>query len=120
MADMGEMSLAEEYRKQLGLPESVLTVDPDQVAAQEAARREQYLQIEQYIASDEQLLFVDDECGLLRAYDVLAGSDVLGLDVEWKPSHVAGVTSPAALLQAGDGVSCRRHACLLTHTTQMS
>jgi hypothetical protein len=30
---------------------------------------------------------------------LLAGQPVLGLDVEWKPSHTAGVVSPAAVLQ---------------------
>jgi len=30
---------------------------------------------------------------------LLAGHPVLGLDVEWKPSHTAGVVSPAAVLQ---------------------
>jgi len=37
MADVGEVLLAEEYRKQLGLPESVLTVSPAQVGGE--ARR---------------------------------------------------------------------------------
>lgn len=109
MAQLGELSLAEDYRKQLGLPTSVLTVDPEQLAAQELARRKQYIQIEQYINPEDQLLFVCDEADLLRASEVLGGSDVLGLDVEWKPTHVAGVTSPAALLQVGRwcwGLAC--------------
>eukprot|EP00878_Enallax_costatus_P036497 GHUV01040991.1.p1 GENE.GHUV01040991.1~~GHUV01040991.1.p1 ORF type:complete len:193 (+),score=43.24 GHUV01040991.1:458-1036(+) len=110
MAQLGELSLAEDYRKQLGLPPSVLTVDPGQLAAQEAARREQYIQIEQYINPEEQLLFVIDEAGLLRASEALSGSDVIGLDVEWKPSHAAGVTSPAAVLQV-------RWRCGSLHTT---
>jgi hypothetical protein len=96
MADMGEIALAHEYRKQLNLPEAVLTVDPAAVAAQEEARRQQYMQLELPPGA---LLFADDEATLLQAAQMLAGSDVVGLDVEWKPSHTAGGTSPAAVLQ---------------------
>lgn len=66
------------------------------VAAREAARREAYLQLD---LPEGSVLWVDDAAGCVQAQQVLAGSDVLGLDVEWKPSHVAGVTSPAAVLQ---------------------
>ncbi|WIA30602.1 hypothetical protein OEZ86_000682 [Tetradesmus obliquus] len=96
MAEVGEAALAHEYRKQLQLPESVLKVDPAAIAAQEEARRQQYMQLELPQGS---LLFVDDEATLLQAAQLLAGSDVVGLDVEWKPSHMAGEASPAALLQ---------------------
>lgn len=103
MAEVGEAALAHEYRKQLQLPESVLKVDPAAIAAQEEARRQQYMQLELPQGS---LLFVDDEATLLQAAQLLAGSDVVGLDVEWKPSHMAGEASPAALLQ----VRRRQHA----------
>jgi hypothetical protein len=96
MADMGELALAHEYRKQLNLPESVLTIDPAAVAAQEEARRQQYMQLELPPGA---LLFVHDEATLLQAAQMLAESDVVGLDVEWKPSHAAGESSPAAVLQ---------------------
>eukprot|EP00882_Tetradesmus_deserticola_P023155 GHRQ01025193.1.p2 GENE.GHRQ01025193.1~~GHRQ01025193.1.p2 ORF type:complete len:164 (+),score=56.67 GHRQ01025193.1:741-1232(+) len=96
MADMGELALAHEYRKQLNLPQSVLTVDPAAVAAQEAARRQQYMQLELPPAA---LLFVNDEETLQQAAQMLAGSDVIGLDVEWKASHEAGEAFPAAVLQ---------------------
>jgi hypothetical protein len=69
------------------------------IAAQEAARRAAYLQLE--LPSASHLLWVDDAAGCSRVYQALSGSDVLGLDVEWKPSHVAGVASPAAVLQVG-------------------
>ncbi|KAF6257473.1 hypothetical protein COO60DRAFT_1701845 [Scenedesmus sp. NREL 46B-D3] len=85
-----------EYRKQLNLPESVLTVDPAALAAQEEARRQQYMQLELPPGA---LLFVDDEPKLLQATQMLAGSDAVGLDVEWKPAHAVGETSPAAVLQ---------------------
>eukprot|EP00879_Flechtneria_rotunda_P029008 GHRR01031259.1.p1 GENE.GHRR01031259.1~~GHRR01031259.1.p1 ORF type:complete len:747 (+),score=261.21 GHRR01031259.1:313-2553(+) len=99
MADAGELALAEEYRKQLRLPESLLAFDPGQVAAREAARREQYLQLDLPPAA---VLFVDDAIGLCEAAQLLHGSGAVGLDVEWKPSHTAGVTSPAALLQVAN------------------
>lgn len=67
------------------------------VAAQEAARRAAYLQLD--LPADTHLLWVDDADSCARAGQALAGSDVLGLDVEWKPSHTAGVSSPAAVLQ---------------------
>lgn len=67
-----------------------------ELAAQEAARREAYLQLS--LPADA-ILWVDDAEGCAAALQQLAGSDVMGLDVEWKPSHVAGVASPAALLQ---------------------
>jgi hypothetical protein len=107
MADLGEIALAHEYRKQLNLPESVLTVDPAAVAAQEEARRQQYMQLDLPPGS---LLFVDDEAKLLQAAQLLAGSDVIGLDVEWKPSHAAGGASPAAVLQVWIGATASRHA----------
>eukprot|EP00775_Hariotina_reticulata_P004540 gene4540-4792_t len=96
MADVGEVLLAEEYQKQLGLPESVLTISPAQLAAQESARLQQYLQL---TLPPERLLFVDDDVGMIQASQLLSGHPVLGLDVEWKPSHTAGVVSPAAILQ---------------------
>lgn len=68
------------------------------LAAQEAARREAYLQVD---LPEGSVLWVDDAAGCVQAQQVLASSDVLGLDVEWKPSHVAGVASPAAVLQVG-------------------
>lgn len=67
------------------------------IAAQEAARREAYLQLD---LPESAVLWVEDAAGCARAHAVLSTSDVLGLDVEWKPSHLAGVTSPAAVLQA--------------------
>lgn len=103
MADEGELALAEEYRKQLGLPKSVLVVDPAAILAQEAARREQYMQLD---LPEGGLLFVDSEAGLAQATQLLGGCEVLGLDVEWKPSHTAGVASPAAVLQVA--ICCRQ------------
>jgi hypothetical protein len=110
MADMGEIALAHEYRKQLNLPEAVLTVDPAAVAAQEEARRQQYMQLDLLPGA---LLFVDDEATLLQAAQLLAGSEVIGLDVEWKPSHTAGETSPAAVLQVRAVLMrhCVGHVC---------
>lgn len=102
MADAGEGLLAEEFRTQLGLPPDVLRVDPGLLAAQEAARQAHYLQLE---LPDSAVLFAGDAAGLAAAADALAGSQVLGLDVEWKPSHTAGAVSPAAILQV-----CARHA----------
>lgn len=66
------------------------------IGAQEAARREAYLQLD---LPEGSVLWVDDAPSCAQAHQVLAISDVLGLDVEWKPSHLAGQTSPAAVLQ---------------------
>lgn len=76
---------------------SLVVVCTAVIAAQEAARREAYLQLD---LPESAVLWVEDAAGCARAHDVLSTSDVLGLDVEWKPSHLAGVTSPAAVLQA--------------------
>lgn len=80
-----------------------------ELAAQEAARRAAYLQLDLPPPADGAdgdgtsscscLLWVDDADGCRRALQALSGSSAIGLDVEWRPSHVAGVTSPAALLQ---------------------
>jgi hypothetical protein len=66
------------------------------IAAQQAARREAYLQLD---LTEGSVLWADDAASCAKAHQVLATSDVLGLDVEWKPSHLAGQTSPAAVLQ---------------------
>jgi hypothetical protein len=101
MVTAGQLALANEYRKQLQLPEEVLAFDPQQLAADEAARREAYLQLP--ADPPVQILVVTDAAGLREAASKLAGVAVIGMDVEWKPSHMVGQTTPAALLQVAAG-----------------
>jgi hypothetical protein len=104
MVTAGQLALANEYRKQLHLPEEVLAFDPEQLAADEAARREAYLQLP--VDPPVRILIVTDGAGLQQAASILQGATVIGMDVEWRPSHMVGQNTPAALLQvaAGDGV----------------
>lgn len=82
-------------------PHTHLCPPPAELAAQEAARREAYLQL--VLPPGGVLLWADDEPACDTARQLLGGSDALGLDVEWKPSHV---TTPAALLQVWVGKCC--------------
>lgn len=52
--------MAEEYRSLFGLPESVMSVDPAELAAEEARRQDKYLQL---AILPECRLMVDTRCG---------------------------------------------------------
>ena len=96
MVSEGQLALAFEYRQQLGIPETELRLDPAAIAAEEEARRLEYLQLPFAV---EEILFVDDEASLAEAAHRLEGATVLGMDVEWKPTSESGAQSPASLLQ---------------------
>ncbi len=81
MVEAEELSLADEYRKRFGLPPSALPLEPEALAAQEAARAARYLPLG---LSPDRVLWVDGPVGLSRAREALAGAEVVGLDVEWK------------------------------------
>eukprot|EP00877_Chromochloris_zofingiensis_P011233 jgi/Chrzof1/6363/Cz18g05220.t1 len=97
MLACGESELATQYATQLGIPESALQVDPEAVAAEEAARKEQYLQLAVPL---EAVAIIADATALEEAGNQLLQAAVVGIDVEWKPNHEAGSSSaPASLLQ---------------------
>ena len=72
---------------------------PGQVAAQQAAHAEAYLRLPE----DVEVQFVDRVAGVEAAIQSLGNASVLGIDVEWRPCHLPGTSSPASILQV-----CRR------------
>ncbi|KAI8465202.1 MAG: ribonuclease H-like domain-containing protein [Monoraphidium minutum] len=96
MVAAGEASLADDYRRQMGLPAAALPIDAAALAAAAAVRAERYLQP----ALPPGAARVVDAAGqLAEAGRKLLAADAVGVDVEWQPSHCAGGESPAALLQ---------------------
>ena len=59
MVEAGEGAMAEEYRDMFDLPESVLQLDPVQMAAEEAIRQAKYLQLP---FPQDKLIMVDSRC----------------------------------------------------------
>jgi hypothetical protein len=111
MVAVDETALAEQYRAELALPQSVLQVDEEALARAEDERRAAHLSLSEVMhcadRSDGQQpvpLLVDDPAGLADAVAALAGSDIVGVDAEWQPVYEAGQTSPAATLQV-----CTQH-----------
>lgn len=80
MVTAGEPALAADYRQQLGLDDSVLSIDPAAVAAAEAQRRDQYLQLG---LPPEAVVVVDRVEQLEGVGAKLAAAPAVGLDVEW-------------------------------------
>jgi hypothetical protein len=93
MVACGEAALAADYRQQLGLPETALKIDPEELAAAEAGRKETYLQLQLPPGA---VAVVDDARQLVEAGRALAAAGAVGIDVEWQPG---GRQAPAALLQ---------------------
>ncbi|PNH06222.1 hypothetical protein TSOC_007411 [Tetrabaena socialis] len=79
MVAADEAGLAEEYRRRFELPPDVLKLDPEEVAAQEAARAARFLP---FALPPERLLWVDGPAGLAAAAAALSGADILGIDVD--------------------------------------
>jgi len=96
MVSVGEAALASDYQQQLNLPPDVLTIDPEALAAAEARRRDQYLQVD---LPERLIQMVDSPEQLEGAGEALRAAAAVGIDVEWQPSHQAGKQTPAALLQ---------------------
>ncbi|EFJ45282.1 hypothetical protein VOLCADRAFT_118385, partial [Volvox carteri f. nagariensis] len=97
MVEAGEAGLADEYRKRFGLPPTALQLDPEVLAAQEAARAERFLPL---ALPPSAVLFVDGPTGLRAAAAALSGADLIGIDVEWRATQGLADWEVAA---AGDG-----------------
>ncbi|KAG1680371.1 hypothetical protein FOA52_015462 [Chlamydomonas sp. UWO 241] len=83
MVEAGERGMADEYRSLFGLPESALApADPAVLAAEAAARAARYMQ------PPRPALFVDSPEQLAEVEVIMAAATLMGLDVEWKPSHI--------------------------------
>eukprot|EP00198_Chlamydomonas_reinhardtii_P012378 XP_001701715.1 predicted protein [Chlamydomonas reinhardtii] len=79
MVEAGEGGLAEEYRKRFGLPPALMAalIDPEALAAQEAARAAKYLPLA--LPSD-RVIWADGPEGLAAAAEALAGAQVATAD----------------------------------------
>ena len=63
MAEVGELTLAEDYRRQFNLPKELVAADAASMAAAAAARAEKFLPLP---LSKNAVHFVNDEAGIAR------------------------------------------------------
>lgn len=64
MAEVGELTLAEDYRKQFNLPKELVKADAASLDAAAAARAAKFLALP---LSQENVHFVDDDAGVARS-----------------------------------------------------
>lgn len=81
MLQANELKMAAEYQRRCKLPESLIEVDAERMAAYLAQHRERFLQLDIPMSHVE---FVDDVDQLKEAQEVLSKASQVGLDLEWK------------------------------------
>ncbi|GMH39341.1 hypothetical protein BSKO_07239 [Bryopsis sp. KO-2023] len=97
IAAAGNVSMAQQYQRLYQLPESIVDIDPEVLAAEAALRASKYMQLG---IPMEKVMFVDTPEKALAAGEALGKADIVGIDVEWKPEQ-KGKKSKASILQAG-------------------